>query len=280
MAFKTMFKKLIITPLNIGDYQLSLLGFYNSGPGFLRGGGLCDERGLKSLKYWAQFLVASLLFLLMTSSLSGCSAILTSVSSHPVNLPQNAESKKNGVFVLKWPDLEVSIQVQNDPSGVAVAQFLMVPIFPVWVHEHHDYLRIWLNVKPNEEGFSVDPRKIFVKNEDDIIVPVNRYYGPCDPYLSSRGTWYTCGRLTTTINGIKYIARSEEGDAKIPLVPIAIPYSRDSKGKSLFLEFDTESSPEHSIALSIKGIYKDKEKYTIPEICFKRGRNWDMLPIP
>ena len=215
-------------------------------------------------------------------NISGCSVIATSESSHITNPPQNTKITDNGIATLSWPDFDITLQVQNDDNNIAIPQFLLIPLpfLSSSSNPHADTLRIWLAVKPKQKGIRLDPARIFIKLDNGDVKHVARYFGPCTPYLGSRSTWYTCGKWATSKAGDSFLTRAEMPTPKRPDGSISIPYTMDSSGTGLILEFNTSSSPEHEFTLHISSIESAENQYTIPALRFSKSRNWDILPVP
>lgn len=216
--------------------------------------------------------------------LIGCSATIRNHVSVPDDNIQGSNIRGGDIIDFKWPDIDLSIQVQNHLSHFGFVQLLFVPIIPVWSSKEKaqegPYLTIWVNIIPKDNTFSFDPGRIILKFDDGSNVQVKKFIGPLESWSSARTVQEGCGKRRYSLGVATSRTVVYEEDLQTPQGPIPIPFETNLKGSCFLLGFSTNNSPERNFVLSIEGINKGSEQYTVPEIRFSKGAVWDMFPVP
>jgi hypothetical protein len=190
-----------------------------------------------------------------------------------------------------FQELCLFIEAQNRVATGFSAAGIFLPIIPIWGHEGFDILAenkenpnglpIWLAFSPADTTFSFDPGRVILKYNDGTSVKTKNFMGP--GHLTGRPVQMGCKESRNDAE--LRILRKE--DIMIPQGPVSIPFSKDRSVRfSLYhsacfiLWFETDSSPNRDFVLSIEGIEKNGEKYSVPEITFKKGSIWGVVVMP
>lgn len=230
--------------------------------------------------------------------LMGCGVLVKHYASVPDENTTGASFRGgflvgNDIIAFSWPDIDLSIQVQNHLySGFSMLAVVVVPIIPLWEKQGEvqegSYLLLWVDLVPKDNTFSFDPGRVTLKFDDGTNVQVKEFIGPFKPWYSPRAVVQGCGKRRYSLGVATSRTVVGDEDIKAPHGSIPITFEKKSfgwwnpdKGHSCFLlGFDTNSSPNRTFVLSIEGIEKGGAQYPVPEIRFRKGSIWNLFPVP
>lgn len=200
------------------------------------------------------------------------------VTRFHVSVPEEIPEGRVGGFYgketihLEIPGLELSAQLQTYQRKGST--FLI------------ERLGVWLLFDTDDEVFAINPERVLLAKNGKELKPMT-YLGPETKWISPRAAALGCGphlrryslgwaplKMEITVDDV------ENGNDEIRIFKTSGKAVSFKGEKCFMLWYPTEASPEPDYILSIQGVTRAGEPFSIPEIRFRKGSVNRMFPFP